>query len=66
MPADIMTPKPFVKYVVIVRDGMEVVCSYLPFMQSYNKDFAALWNAPKLENYDQLIDIMDSGDAYHR
>eukprot|EP00026_Physarum_polycephalum_P006943 Phypoly_transcript_06996.p1 GENE.Phypoly_transcript_06996~~Phypoly_transcript_06996.p1 ORF type:complete len:293 (-),score=45.40 Phypoly_transcript_06996:718-1596(-) len=65
-PATLIELNPKVKYLIIVRDGKEVVNSLLPFYNSFTDECRQYWNiTDKLENYDQVIDYMIKVNAHH-
>ena len=67
VPATVFDLKPFVKYLIVIRDGKEVANSLLPFCNAHTDEFRAVWKGPpKFENYDQVLDFMEETEFYHK
>jgi len=67
LPATLLPVQPNVKYLVLCREGKEVVNSWLPFINSHTDEFRKLWNIPlKMTSFDQVLDFMEATGLYHR
>jgi len=65
-PANSMPPLPQVKYLIICRNGKDVMNSLLPFCNNHSEAFRALWGAPpKFSNFDEVLDFAEELNIYH-
>jgi len=67
LPSSLMPIQPNVKYLVVCREGKEVVNSYLPFINNHTDEFRRLWNTPlKFSSFDEVLDFFEKSRIYHR
>jgi len=66
LPASHVPILPTVKYLILCREGKEVVNSFMPFINNHTDEFRKLWNIPlKFESYDEVLDYMEITNIYH-
>lgn len=58
MSADKFTYPPFVKQIIVIREGKEVMNSMLPFINGISEEWRNLWGGlPRPTSHEQIIDF---------
>lgn len=66
LPAAHLPIQPNLKYLILCREGKEVVNSFLPFINNHTDEFRKLWNIPlKFNSFDEVLDFMEVTNFYH-